>query len=168
MQKPVREIERYRTNPVAYKEATLGERTVLGGVRGVKTELLVKIAVGSAEKTGIKLFESENNHVTLYYSAKEGKVVFDRSKAGVKIDCDKKEKDAYIRSVRVKDKKGIISFRIFLDVSSCEVFINDGEKVMTSNVYTKEKGEGISFFAEGGEAKIVSLTKYDIEVGCNE
>lgn len=53
---------------------------------------------------------------------------------------------------------------MFLDVSSCEAFINDGEKVMTSNVYTAGRGEGISFFAKGGRAEIVSLVKYDIAV----
>ena len=105
--------------------------------------------------------------------------MFDRSHAGVKIDCVKKKKDAYIRSVNIENSGDIISFRIFLDVSSCEVFINDGEKAMTSNVYTAERGEGISFFSSSdgvnisnvganvlnnGGAKIISLTKYDIEV----
>ena len=33
---------------------------------------------------------------------------------------------------------------------------------MTAVVYTKENGEGISFFAEGGSAKLRSLELYDI------
>lgn len=164
IQSPVAEIERYRKNPVEYKDIDLNGRTVLKGVCGVKIEMSVKISIGNSDNVGIKLFESENNYAVIYYSAKEGKVFFDRSHTGVKIDCDKKEKDAYVRFVNVKDKCGVISFRIFLDESSCEAFINDGEKVMTSNVYTKENGEGISFFADGKGAKIISLEKYDVVV----
>ena len=52
--------------------------------------------------------------------------------------------------------------RIFLDVSSCEVFLNGGERTMTGNVYSE--GSGISFFAEGGEAVLADIKKYDIVV----
>ena len=176
-QTPVKEIEKYRKNPVEYSDVEINKRTELDGVKGTKIELSVKISMGNADKAGIKLFESENNYAEIYYDKKGGKVVFDRSHAGVKIDCDKKEKDAYVRSVNIENSGDVISFRIFLDVSSCEVFINDGEKVMTSNVYTAERGEGVSFFSSGdgvnissdganvlnnGGAKIISLTKYDI------
>lgn len=45
------------------------------------------------------------------------------------------------------------------------MFFNDGERVMTGNVYSDAGDTGISFFAENGTAKIVSLEKYDIVVG---
>ena len=81
---------------------------------------------------------------------------------GVEIACDAKERDAYVRSVRVSVKDNRLAMRIFLDVSGCEVFLNGGERTMTGNVYSD--GCDISFFAEGGDASILSLDKYDIVV----
>lgn len=163
-QQPVAEIEKYRKNRVGYDGVGVGEHTVLSGVIGTSIELSVRFDLNGADEIGIKLFESKSDYVTVSYLKREEKAVFDRSRSGVEISCGEKEKNACTRSVKVKDKNGVISFRIFLDVSSCEVFINDGEKVMTSNVYTAGRGDGISFFAKGGRAEIVSLVKYDIAV----
>ena len=66
------------------------------------------------------------------------------------------------RYSKVSTKDNRLSMRIFLDVSSCEVFLNGGERTMTGNVYSD--GAGVTFFAEGGTAKIVELDKYDIVV----
>ena len=90
--------------------------------------------------------------------------MFDRSQTGLALYHDKNEKDASVRSVKADLKNGIISFRIFLDVSCAEIFINGGERTMTGNVFTKENGKCVSFFAFGGVAKIISLEKYDIIV----
>lgn len=162
VQSPVREIEAYRKNAVRYENVTIGERTVLNGVGGVKTELIFELEPGDAERAGVRLFESENNYAAVYYSKKDGKIVFDRSATGLNLYCDPNEKDAAYRSVKTKEKNGAITLRVFLDVSCCEVFVNGGERAMTAVVYTKENGEGISFFAEGGNAKLRSLELYDI------
>ena len=39
--------------------------------------------------------------------------------------------------------------RMILDRFSVEVFINDGEQVMSAVLYTDLAAEGISFFADG-------------------
>lgn len=145
-----------------YENVTIGERTVLNGVGGVKTELIFELEPGDAERAGVRLFESENNYAAVYYSKKDGKIVFDRSATGLNLYCDPNEKDAAYRSVKTEEKNGAITLRVFLDVSCCEVFVNGGERAMTAVVYTKENGEGISFFAEGGNAKLRSLELYDI------
>ena len=92
-------------------------------------------------------------------------MVFDRSNMGTTISHDAKELNASKRSAKVTIENNTLKIRIFLDVSSCEVFFNDGERVMTGNVYSDAGDTGISFFAENGTAKIVSLEKYDIVVG---
>lgn len=75
-----------------------------------------------------------------------------------------KELNASKRSVKAEVRDNKIEFRIFLDVSSCEVFLNGGERTMTGNVYSDPSDTGIRFFAEGGSARILSLYKYDIVV----
>lgn len=161
-QYPVREIENYRKNHVRFENVSIEKDTVLNGVSGDKIELLCDIFVGKAKKVGVKIFESENNYASVYYDGESGKVVFDRSQTGIALYHDENEKDAAVRSVKVDLKNGYISFRIFLDVSCAEIFINGGERTMTGNVFTKENGKGVSFFADSNDAKIVSLEKYDI------
>ena len=45
-----------------------------------------------------------------------------------------------------------------------EVFINDGEAVMTANAYPDEGADGVLFFAEKGEAHFKDIVGYEIEV----
>ena len=163
-QAPVREIERYRQNKVEIKDKHIHGEVNFDGVNGVKCELVFTMDIGNSLRSGVKLFRGNENETSVYYDREKDLVVFDRSKMGITISHDKKEDDAAFRYVRASKNGGKISFRIFLDVSSAEVFINDGERVMTGNVYSKKEDTGISFFAEGGDARLINLEKYDIVV----
>ena len=41
-----------------------------------------------------------------------------------------------------------MSLQIFVDQSSVEIFVNDGEEVFTTRIFTKEESQGIEFFAD--------------------
>ncbi len=161
-QSPVREIERYRWNPVCFSNVKIGSRNELTKVNGTKVELCFTLDLGDAQRVGVKVYQKGEQDARIYYDRASGLVVFDRSRMGTEITHDAEEKDASVRSVKVRTDGNRLSMRIFLDVSSCEVFLNGGERTMTGNVYSD--GEGITFYAEGGSAKIVTLEKYDIVV----
>ncbi len=161
-QSPVREIERYRWNHVHFGNVTIGNRNELTKVNGTKIELCFSLDLGTAERVGIKFYQNGEHDARIYYDRAADRVVFDRSRMGIDITHDAEEKDATVRSVKVSTEHNRLEMRIFLDVSSCEVFLNGGERTMTGNVYSD--GEGIAFFAEGGTAKLLSLDKYDIVV----
>ena len=55
---------------------------------------------------------------------------------------------------------GELKLRIILDRFSAEVFVNDGEQVLSATMYTDQEADGISFFADG-IAKI-DVVKYDL------
>ena len=44
---------------------------------------------------------------------------------------------------------------------SAEVFINDGEHVMTTTMYTTKEADGISFLADG--VVTMDVVKYDLQ-----
>ncbi|MCI9632212.1 MAG: hypothetical protein HFH18_03035 [Ruminococcus sp.] len=50
--------------------------------------------------------------------------------------------------------------RIILDRFSVEVFVNDGEQVLTAITYTVQEADGISFLANGTVR--MDLVKYDL------
>ena len=55
---------------------------------------------------------------------------------------------------------------MILDRFSVEVFINDGEQVMTAIMYTDQAADGISFFADGTVS--MDVVKYDLMSQENE
>ena len=93
---------------------------------------------------------------------RRGRVVFDRSQSGA--DQRGSENESNVRVLPLSLENGTISFRIFLDVSSAEVFLNGGRGVMTGNIYADECDRGISFFAEDGDATLLSVRKYDLKL----
>ena len=54
-------------------------------------------------------------------------------------------------------KKGRVELHIFVDWSSVEVFAGDGRVVITDQIFPKPSSDGLSLFANGGIAKLVSL-----------
>lgn len=163
-QTPVKEIEIYRCGEVSYRDILLfNERIRLAGIEGTVLELDAVFSLGSARRAGVVLFQGEKHETLVFYDAEAGRVVFDRSRSGA--DQRGSEKESNVRVLPLSPEDGIVSFRIFLDVSSAEVFLNDGKGVMTGNIYADEGDTGISFFAEGGEATLLSVKKYDLKLG---
>lgn len=54
--------------------------------------------------------------------------------------------------------------RIILDKFSAEVFVNDGERVLTATIYTDLAADGISFFADGEVT--MDVVKYELGKTC--
>lgn len=165
-QSPVREIEKYRR--VHYheiKKKICGSRKLPGF--GATQEISVTFAIGTAQRVGLKLFCGEKHETLIYYDAQKKCAVFDRSKMGREIGHGRNEADAYVRYGNVTLKGGTLSMRLFLDVSSCEVFLGDGECVMTANVYADKGDNGTYVFADGGYSEIQRLDAYNLEINKN-
>lgn len=64
------------------------------------------------------------------------------------------------RRCKVNSREEELKLRIILDQFSVEVFINDGEQVMTATFYTDLAADGISFFADGKVQ--MDVVKYDL------
>ena len=162
-QTPVKEIKGYRCGEVSFHDIPLcNERRQLAGIEGTVLELEAVFSLGSAKRAGVVLFQGENHETLMFYDAEAGRVVFDRSQSGA--DQRGSENESNVRVLPLPLGNGIVSFRIFLDVSSAEVFLNGGKGVMTGNIYADEGDRGISFFSEGGDATLLSVRKYDLKL----
>ena len=64
------------------------------------------------------------------------------------------------RRAQVNARNGELKMRIILDRFSAEVFVNDGEQVMTATVMTDLLANGISFSTDGQVE--MDITKYDL------
>ena len=161
IQRPVREIEACRRDPVYVNEVVVSDREIsLPGISGNVIELRFTLSECKAAKAGVKLFCGEDCETLLYYDANEGLLVFDRQNAGVVLTGQEKDVNRRVCELGPRDN---LAFDLFLDVCSLEAFIDGGRHTMTGNVYPDpEKATGIRFFAEGGSAVFLHVEKYTI------
>ncbi len=66
------------------------------------------------------------------------------------------------RRCLVREDGGRIKIRIILDTFSAEVFVNDGEHVLSATLYTNPEVGGISFYADG--AVTMDVVKYELMI----
>ena len=92
------------------------------------------------------------------FDASKNEVYVDRSNTGnEKINYKK-----LTQSMKVNSTGGKIKFEILFDKSSLEVFVNDGEKVLTTYIYPGKDANLLSAFSFGGQTVIKSLKVWDM------
>ncbi|MHB9019801.1 MAG: glycoside hydrolase family 32 protein [Minisyncoccota bacterium] len=64
------------------------------------------------------------------------------------------------KSVVVEPEDGVLKLELLLDRSSLEIFVNDGEAVMSSCFVPSENADGIYLFNTGGEVLVNKLEIY--------
>ncbi|WP_057914786.1 glycoside hydrolase family 32 protein [Peribacillus muralis] len=155
-QQPVNELKEKRKKAARAAMNVSNEVRDLGELSGDCFEMIAEVEVGSANRAGLRLRVGKGEETILYVNTETQKVVLDRTNAGVAFAQD-------YGSIRQKHySKNKIRFHIFMDTTSIEVFVNDGEMVFTSRLFPKMESQGIQFFAEKGTAKIDAVQwKYD-------
>lgn len=157
-QRPIRELERHRSGKVEYKNVELQGDLALSGIRGrtVDMELTIRPEDGDRlyQKFAVRFAQNEQYRTALSFRPHESVLKIDRKFSG--------SRRAYIHQRRslVPGKDGTLKLQIILDRFSVEVFVNDGEQVMTATIMTQTGADGISFFADGKVR--LDVTKYDL------
>ena len=158
-QRPVRELEKLRENEVRYKNVKFEGITRMDGISGRRIDMEVTLHMQEGEKTlqkfAIRFAQDDICHTAVSFRPYESLLKVDRKFSG--------SRRAYIHQRRslVHVKEGDLKLRIILDRFSAEVFVNDGEQVLTITFYTEQSADGISFFADG-EA-VMDVLKYDLK-----
>lgn len=155
-QKPVRELNKYRKNSVSYKGICVEKETGLEEIEGRSIDLECILKGNEYGKFKIRLAADEKRYSEIVYDREDKILTFDRTHSGLQKDT------ISTRSMYVESKKDVLSLRILVDKYSVEIFVNDGEQVMTSLIYTPSNASKISFESNG---KIyIDVTKYEIGV----
>ena len=155
-QAPVRELANYFTSTVKYDEIVLeGESLDMEELAGRSSSITLEIDVSEASKAGIEVFKKGTESTKIYYDTEERVVVFDRNRCGSLLTGSRKAK--------VEPINGKIKLQIILDVSCCEVFINDGYYTMTGNIFADDDYDDVTLYAEG-KATFSNVVFHEIEV----
>lgn len=159
-QKPIEEIKNYRTNPLNYKNIKVDKTLSLHGIKGQCIELEAEIDSQESVVFGLKVLKGETQETVMYYDKVEERFVFNRSRSGEDLSA-MEIGTADLRKVPLLLKNNILKMHIFIDRSSVEIFLQDGERVMTSTVYSDNSSEAIEFFCDQ-EIVIKNIDKWDI------
>ena len=153
-QSPVKELERYRVEPVIYTEKEITGSCMLPGVQGRVLDLSLEIFSGDYETFTIRFAKNETYYTEFCYNKTSQTIEFDRTYSGIRRDVVCK------REIKIKNPKETLKLRLILDKYSVELFVNDGVQVFTSIFYTPLDAEDIVFECDGTAA--INIEKYGI------
>ena len=158
-QTPVRELEKLRADKVEYTDVEVGENTELEGINGRVLDMEISIRAKNKEalyeKFAIWFAKQDDMHTALRFRPHDGTLKVDRKFSG------SRRAILHQRRCYVGGHDGSLKLRIIMDRFSAEIFINDGEKVMSVTLYTGLDADGIAFRADGDV--VMDITKYSLK-----
>ncbi len=149
MQRPVKELETLRGQSSEVKAVLNNEKKEYVGFSGTAYELIAEFSEFDAVEFGIEFRAGDEEKTVVYYDAVQKNVILDRSYSGAAVAEDY----GTVRKCALDDAPKI-KLHVFVDVSSIEMFINDGKEVFTSRIFPSSDSDGIRFFAAGGKAHL--------------
>lgn len=156
---PVAEVTQLREKKLSAIENQTITSSYEMGVQGSMFEVEAVLEVTNAEKVELVLRGIENEATVLAYDKSTNKLRLDCSKSG-------KKKDG-IRRVKLAASDQL-KLRIFVDRSSIEVFINEGEATMTSRIYPTEPYRSVEFTSCSGKSLLKKATCWKLKDIWNE
>lgn len=158
IQTPIREIESIRTNKIVYENVCCKGDMQYEGIQGrsIDMELSVSTQTSTGTYLDIHVAEDSKNYTLVRIDLLRNEVEVNREYAGVVRSVVNQ------RKCKIDPMQKQIKMRMIMDRYSVELFMNDGEKTMTTTIYTDEKADQISFHTDG-EVEM-SIIKYDLEI----
>ena len=162
VQKPIRELESLRHEKLRIENSTLSaanKRIADTGTKGEVYELEADLEPGQSEEIGFRLRKGKDAETLVGLDAASNEVFVDRTHSG-EISQSKDFPGRHAASI---EKSAHIKLHIFVDRSSVEVFVNDGERVLSERIYPPAGSDGIELYAKGSGGKVVSLTLWQLD-----
>lgn len=145
--------------PAAEVERLRGRR--LGAdAAGDCLEIVAEIDPGSAPQAGLKVRAAADGseQTLIYYDRAAKRLSVDRSKSSVDASADRAMQSGPFLLGRGEP----LRLHVFLDGSVIEIFANE-RACLTARVYpTGARSTGLSLYASGGQAKIVSMDVWEM------
>ncbi|MCM3129394.1 MULTISPECIES: sucrose-6-phosphate hydrolase [unclassified Paenibacillus] len=161
IQKPVEELRKLRGEQAGVQDTLISETKSYNGIEGTAYEMICEFEAIDAEAVGLEIRAGHTERTVIRYDAALGKITMDRSASGERIDSDY----GTVRSCRLDGEN--VKFHLFVDTSSVELFINDGEEVFTSRIFPQSGSRGIYFFANNGSSGL-KVAKWDLAHAVND
>ncbi|PKM93937.1 MAG: sucrose-6-phosphate hydrolase [Firmicutes bacterium HGW-Firmicutes-1] len=152
---PVDSIIDYRRNKIEYRNIHMNGAITIPGFCGSCYELFLELDLTDTKDL---IFSSylrvdQQEYTLLTYTQCTNTLSLDRNHSGVGLSGK--------REIIFANSLESLKLRIFVDISSIEVFINDGEYTMTSRIFPSELSQGIEFYTNQ-DYVVNEIAKWDI------
>ncbi|MRX72801.1 hypothetical protein GJU40_11655 [Bacillus lacus] len=163
-QTPVKELNSLRGQAQTWSNQTIqsGGPNLLSNVKGTALEMIVEFDAGTAtaEEFGLKVRKGKNTFTSIAYNHKLKSLIVDRTKSG---ETSFAEGFGAKHTVSMQPVEGKIGLRLLIDQTSVEVFANDGQVVMTDQIFPYPNSDGLELYSTNGSVKVTSLTVYPMK-----
>ncbi len=158
-QRPADEVESLRRGHHGFEARGLtdGQREVLQ-TRGRALELSLSIDLGTADEVGVVLRETVDGEERTPLHVRRDELILERSTSSLNPETA----DEPVRMPLDGEER--VDLRVFVDGSIVEVFANE-RHCLTGRIYpTRADADGVSLYAAGGDARIVSLDAWELDI----
>ena len=145
-QRPLRELQTLRGAPVRHENVLIENGiTILPALRGRMLELELELAPEGElyQRFALRFAQDDVFHTGVSFRPRESVLKLDRKFSG------SRRAIIHQRRAKVAHEGGRLKLRVILDRFSCEVFVGEGEQVLSMAVDTPIDADGVSFFADG-------------------
>ena len=147
-QRPIRELENYWGEALLFDNVAIeNEEISLPGLSGRMLDLELTLDPQTdadvLRRFAVRFAKNESYHTTLSFRPGESVLKIDRKFSG------SRRAIIHQRRAKVRHESGGLKLRLILDRYSAEIFVNDGEMVLSAVVSTEQAARDISFFADG-------------------
>jgi sucrose-6-phosphate hydrolase SacC (GH32 family) len=163
VQKPAREMESLRDRQVAFSGGDVAKANAWLAdqqVQGKQLELLVELAPSNSGVAGVKVLQGANEATVIGVDRVAGRVFVDRSQSG---SVGFNPQFPGVQDAPLPRATGRVQLHIFVDACSVEVFVNNGERVITDLVYPSAGSNGLKFFGLADGTKIRSAQVWTLK-----
>jgi fructan beta-fructosidase len=149
IQEPIKELQLLRGKEVSLSQQPLDAGfNPLADIKGTSYELETELTVEPNAKFAFHLRQGGGQATRVSYDAKTGQLTVDRTQSGA-TSFEKGFAESMSAPVRLNNKK--LKLRFFVDASSLEVFVGDGETVLSNLIFPDPTSSGLELTAaEGG------------------
>jgi fructan beta-fructosidase len=159
VQSPIHELRDLRTGPVyKLRHETIhpGSVPLTGrGASGKTLEINVDFRLRDADRFGLKVRAGDDEETVIGYDATTSELYVDRTRSG---NVGFNPNFPGVQRAPLAARDGELRLRILVDWSSVEVFSDEGDRVITDQIFPRASSDGIELFADGGRTTLASLT----------
>jgi hypothetical protein len=156
VQQPVDELQTLRTGRAYHiaDEPIVDSARTVERCTGKALELVAELAIGDARQTGLVVRAGDGQETVIGYDADTHEVYVDRTRSG-RVDFSRNFPG--VQRAPLEPRNGKVRLHILVDWSLIEVYADQGQRVITDQVFPADSSQGLKVFAAGGSARLEAM-----------
>ncbi len=164
VQQPIEELKQLRKSTLTPDVSDAGwpprAVTSAGELGGYEFELEATLKPGQGRSLGFRIRSGENEYTEIGFDRWQNAVYVDRTRSGV-VDFHPSFAGRHLAPARLIHS--CIQLRVLIDRSTVEVFINEGEAVISDRIFPTGNDPVLEVFCGGEGAQIVDLRLHRLQ-----